>query len=239
MKIKFICEDPVASSCWSPMPAKDMMPDWYSKMPPAKESYAFEEGATKSIRGCVPVADYLTAGYIIPNIYEVTVWDKFVNFKKDMTISTAKHANTYDQPDQGLVLPREINVYTPEECPATSNGKAMKKNYFRFDTDWAIQTPPGYSCLIFQPHYLFEKKYHILPAIVDTDKFNKKIPVVGYCGDEGDFLRIAPGTPLLQVIPFKRDEWEMEIANEKILDKAKFYLYNVYKKLFHSEKSFK
>lgn len=238
MKIKFICEDPIASSHWKPIPAKDCLPKWYSNMPPAKTCYNFEESATKSIKGCVPVSDYLTSGYIIPNIYEVTIEDKFINFKKDMTISTAKHANTYDVPDQGLVLPREINVYMAEECPVESHNKKIKRNYFRFDTEWAIQTPPGYSCLIFQPYYFFEEKYHILPAIVDTDEFNKRIPVVGYCGTD-EFLRISPGTPLLQVVPFKRDEWEMEVVNEKILDKGKFYLYNVYKNLFHREKKFK
>jgi hypothetical protein len=102
-----------------------------------------------------------------------------------------------------------------------------------------VQTPPGYSCLVVQPYYLFQNEFSIMPAIIDTDKFNQKIPVVGYLTGVSDEVRFFCGDPLVQVIPFKRDNWESEFTTDTILKKSKYYLFNAYKKLFHSEKQFK
>jgi hypothetical protein len=78
-----------------------------------------------------------------------------------------------------------------------------------------------------------------MPAIIDTDKFNQKIPVVGYLTGAKDEVRFYCGDPLVQIIPFKRDNWESEFTADTILNKSKYYLFNAYKKLFHSEKQFK
>jgi hypothetical protein len=120
-----------------------------------------------------------------------------------------------------------------------STDKKNLANYFRFDSEWAVQTPPGYSCLVVQPYYLFQNQFSIMPAIIDTDKFNQKIPVVGYLTGAKDEVRFYCGDPLVQIIPFKRDDWESEFTADTILTKSKYYLFNAYKKLFHSKKQFK
>lgn len=235
-KIKFICEDTTAMNYWTPKPAKDWLPEWYEKIPKPKDLYEYDEEVNRTIRGCIPVEDIITAGYIIPNIYEIRITEKIENFKKEMLVRTGKRFLKTNLPDQGLNTREEIAIFNEKECPITSNNKLIKKNYFRIHSDWAVVTPPGYSCLIMQPYYFFERKFQIMPCIIDTDTYNKRITFVGYSNE--DYIKFHPGDPLLQVIPFKRDDWKMEISNEKILDKGKFFLYNVYKNVFHKKKSF-
>lgn len=246
MKIEFIIDDPKALEMWPVKPAKDYLPDWYSNLPPAKDNYTFEENVHTSIRSCLPVGDFLTSGYILFNVWETRIFEEIVNFKPTMRILTAKSGpsekkqfkdNENSDRKQGLYSNNNLDIYSEDECPI-HKGKKKNKNYFKMTTEWSIKTPNGYSCLVMQPFYLFEERYTILPAIIDTDQYPKKIPVVGYLNNCNE-LRLPAGVPLLQVIPFKRDTWVSQQKCDNILDKSKFFLYNAYKKLFHSEKIFK
>ena len=245
MKIKFNIDDKTALTHWKPVPARDCLPEWYANMSKAKDTYSFDENALKSIRACVPVEDFLTAGYILRATYEVRVSEKIENFVPKMNIMTASTVrNDLNDPNktddmQGLHSNNAVGIYAESMCPMRSNAKKHLGNYFRFDSEWTVQTPPGYSCLVVQPYYLFQNEFSIMPAIIDTDKFNQKIPVVGYLTGVSDEVRFFCGDPLVQVIPFKRDNWESEFTTDTILKKSKYYLFNAYKKLFHSEKQFK
>ena len=59
----------------------------------------------------------------------------------------------------------------------------------------------------------------------------------------GESVTIAPGTPLMQVIPIKREDWEMEtIVDEegkKRDTSLKFFLTNAYARIFHRKKVYK
>jgi hypothetical protein len=245
MKIKFNIEDQLALSHWPPIPAKEFLPEWYKNMPDAKESYGFDDQVVKSIKACVPVSDFLTSGYILKATWEVRVSEQTKNFVSQMGIITASmnenvsNVGKRTDKDQGLHPNIHANIYDAKECPMRYAKNKNLKNYFRFNSEWTITTPPGYSCLIIQPYYLFNTHYSIMPTIIDTDKFNEKIPIVGYLTGETDEVRFFCGDPLVQVIPFKRDDWELELTTNLIPNKSKFFLYNAYRKLFHAEKKFK
>jgi hypothetical protein len=246
MKIKFNIDDPLALTHWPPILAKDFLPEWYAKLPEVKESYAFNEIVTKNVRACVPVSDLMSSGYIIRATFEVRVSEKIINFAPAMSIQTAlevKDGNANSNTAQleqhlGLIPNGPVDVFDELSCPMKSRDKKRGK-YFKFESPWSIQTPPGYSCLVMQPYYFYNQDVQILPAIIDTDKFDKKIPVIGFLTGKTEEVRFFCGDPLLHIIPFKRDDWEAEFTSEKILDKSKFFLYNAYKRIFHSPKSFK
>ena len=236
-QIKFICEDSVLSKFWKPVPAHTSLPDWFTNLKPPKEDYKFNEDIVKNIRACAPAVDLINAGYFIPSSVEIKVVEKVVNFKESMTLTSAKHIVYPTRPDLGAPSESAAGVYNETECPVVNENK-KHRNYFMFDSEWAIETPPGYSCLVMQPYYHFEKRFNILPAIIDTDKFNKPIPVVGFLTGQKE-ATIMPGEHLIQVIPFKRDDWSMQIENRPIVNKSKFFLWNAYSKLFQGKKVFK
>ena len=252
MKIKFNINDSLALEHWPPILAKDFLPEWYTKLPEAKESYTFDEIVTKSVRACVPVSDLMSSGYIIRATFEVRVAEKLVNFAPAMKIQTALEVKDGNINDTNAAVAKNsdlekmfglnpngpVSIFEEPTCPMKSQDKKRGK-YFKFESPWSIQTPPGYSCLVMQPYYFYNQDVQILPAIIDTDKFDKKIPVIGFLTGKSEEVRFFCGDPLLHIIPFKRDDWEAEFTTEKILDKSKFFLYNAYKRIFHSPKSFK
>ena len=118
-------------------------------------------------------------------------------------------------------------------------------SFFKIINPWKIKTPPGYSCLFIPPMHREFDHFHILPGIVDTDKFmtNVNFPFCINQGKYPSFKKIFErGLPYVQVIPFKRDPWKMNISNlvpenDKFVD-FKTTILNWYKKKSWSKKIF-
>jgi hypothetical protein len=78
-----------------------------------------------------------------------------------------------------------------------------------------------------------------MPAIIDTDEFdlnNLNFP----CYLTDPVKLIKPGEPLVQVIPFKRDNWKHNLKYQPPTTRSKMnlFLHNMYKRAFHQKKSF-
>ena len=63
-EIEFLCGDKSVLKNFPIVPAKDCLPNWYSSLK------ANDNDGVPTIAGCWPVRDMVTAGYIIPNVYE-------------------------------------------------------------------------------------------------------------------------------------------------------------------------
>jgi hypothetical protein len=84
---------------------------------------------------------------------------------------------------------------------------------FKWNNYWRITTPAGYSCLFRQPSWRFDLPFYTASGIVDTDRHPVAVnfPFFFLNGWHGI---IEAGTPIVQVIPFKRDDWESEVVGE-------------------------
>jgi hypothetical protein len=114
---------------------------------------------------------------------------------------------------------------------------------------WAIKTPPGYSTMFIHPQLSMDSPLWAFPGIIDTDTFI----VDGHFSflvDKTFKGVIKQGTPLVQVIPFKREDWSSwtgeEIASEvssKALNTQRLKLrsnfVNAYKNKFRFKKEYK
>ena len=131
-------------------------------------------------------------------------------------------------------------------CPL--NKKNSDLPFHKIQNPWTIKTPPGYSCLFVPPLNNSDDRFSIIPGIVDTDTFNVEVnfPIV-MNGDKypKQELFIKKGTPYVQIIPFKRDNWKMKITphkqNQSLMNKI-FYRLNFwesYKNNFWKKKIWK
>ena len=180
----------------------------------------------------MPVYDLIQGGYIVPNPVE-----------QEFTVSprpdTGVQGFTREYPS-GWTIQAPQEGHEHEQCPVSVHG--VKRDYITFSVPWRIETPPGYSCLIMSPFYFFEERFKLFPAIIDTDTID-----VPWNNWPGVMLKskftLAPGEPLAQVIPFKREDWEMELeVNEEGIKRdtaLKFFLSDAYSKIFHRKKKFK
>jgi len=237
MEIEFISTNNAVTELFPPVPAKKFLPDWFKSLPSELTSPI----PAPTIKNCVPVTDMLTAGYIIKNSYEFDL--KINSNLKVSELGMTQYISwRCDAPESNY-----IDAHFHEQCPVQPAG--TKTDYFKIKNDWIIKTPKGYSCLILQPFYFFENRYKLMSAIVDTDKHDTPIIFTGYPTTLPEVeITIKPGDPLVQVIPFKRDDWNMKISEKEnhssllhffltrseALQKAR----RLYKNYMHTKKNF-
>jgi hypothetical protein len=194
-----------------PKPIKLNIPEWYKKL---------QHSATKlTIKGCVPVMDSLTTGYVLSLPQDILLKN---NVLEDNKIISRMIPSIQDK-----LKTINLNINT-EEVDQTHNreqveGSPINKKNLQFPIQkllnpWTIKTPPGYSCLFVPPLNNEDDRFSIIPAIVNTDTFSLPInfPFV-MNGDKYPVLDtvIKRGTPYVQIIPFKRDNWKMKITGTK------------------------
>jgi hypothetical protein len=136
-----------------------------------------------------------------------------------------------------------ISFHPIDQAPEYPNVKPHA--YPKWNNPWSIKTPKGYSTLFVQPMHR-ESMFTILPGIVDTDTYTAPVNFPMVINDP-DFEGLIPkGTPIAQVIPFKRDDWQIELGSTKELKKqykhqqklqTKFF--DRYKTMFWTSKNYK
>jgi hypothetical protein len=229
MNISFSTDNKVALEFFPPIPAKKFLPDWYKKASlHVCELNANMNGATNlSVKGCIPLQDYITNGYIIRAGHDVI-----------LTPGTRGDIHTFDwRTPSG-----SFSIHPHEQCPVNMNEK--KNDYIKVISNWSVETPSGYSCYFYQPEYFLEERFRLFPGIVDTDGYNAKnnCDPVHFPGllTAKETIVIEAGTPLMVVFPFKREKW---IANSYFHEPIRYrtvsaFISRGYKKLFHKTKSF-
>jgi hypothetical protein len=170
-----------------PSPSSKSVPGWFRKM----ESVA--EGIM-TVKKCVPFLDALTSGYTIPLAADV-YWDKGRGSFESDAVSTVVSGHH-------IVQSKDVKI--PEEYDLQPH---------KWINYWHIQTPRGYSSLITHPLNRTDLPFYCFSGVVDTDKHPMIInfPFVLRKDFDG---KIEAGTPLVQVIPFKRDRWSSNFIEE-------------------------
>jgi hypothetical protein len=211
-----------------PVPAYTMVPDWYKQT----ESYidgdkkpSGDGGTRATIKRCMPVFDSITAGYLI--LLPADIW---VSIKDD--------EQYFEWSNFGL-----ISFHPIEQAPL--HPAKNKYPYAKFNNAWGIRTPKGYSVEIMQPVHR-ESVFTILHGVVDTDKYTAPINFPMVINDPTFEGIIPKGTPIAQVVPFKRESWQMELGKESdLIDQnnvtvelqTKFF--DRYKNMFRTIKEYK
>jgi hypothetical protein len=232
--IKFIPSHNVESGIFNPpVPASKLIPEWYknqNKYTSGTKEYNKHNGnINHTIKGCMPVFDMMTAGYI----YTLPA-DVVISRDADGSINTLWSTNSLT-----LIESHPRTQYDKYNVP-----KEYDVAGFKFINPWTTQTPDGYSCLFIQPSFRDDLPFSVIPAIVDTDKHPMSVNFPFFI--RKDFEGLIPmGTPIMQIIPFKREEWSHEIVKEHDIDLYKKWknaegkMGNRYKTFFRSQKSWK
>lgn len=185
-----------------PYPATQAVPDWWKAMTPYSKSVDNPKGSKLIVNNlvsnagpkkCVPMLDALTSGYIIPLWSDVQVSNsgenKWVTWRTSQPVFEAHGEQARE-------------VQTPV---------GFNEEVFKFQNKWRILTPKGYSCLIVQPFGYRQTGVQAVPAVIDTDRSSLEIlPPVWFANDFEGILE--KGTPIVQVIPFKRSDWKAEYS---------------------------
>jgi hypothetical protein len=187
-----------------PKPSKNYIPDWYKKLKPftsgdytlntvgVNDKYSSQKTAKK----CVPFLDTMTSGYMLETWCDIEVKEKDMLGEKSFEIG-------WLELDWHMIEPRA-------ETPGLGAPPGYFSSPVSLKTPYYIKTPPGYSILLTQPFNRFDLPFFALSGIVDTDKhplFPGSFPIYVKRNSYGV---IPKGTPIVQIIPFKRENWVSE-----------------------------
>ena len=212
-----------------PKPAVKEVPDWYKNtqeyMGDQGKKVANDGSRPHTIKKCIPVFDAITAGYILYT-------------QVDVQVSQQDGLPYYNWASQDA-----ISFHPIEQAPL--HPARNEAPYPKWNNPYAIKTPPGYSVLFTQPMHR-QSVFTILDGIVDTDEYKAPVNFPFVLNDVKWEGIIPAGTPMAQVIPFKRESWEHRIGSNKerieqdnISRKLKTLFFNSYKRQFWSRKEYK
>lgn len=220
--IKFSIDETLRDVFPEPKRSSKYLPEYYKKL----SSQSDTNPKSGTAKRCVPFMDAVTAGYIIPLWSDVYVTadngEIELTFPDNLPINESLGHHGYEQ---------------LEDHPASDT--PYGKDFMKFINPWIVETPPGVSCLFTTPLNHFETRFKLIDGIVDTDNYYNQVnfPFI-WTGGDGEFF-IEKGTPLVQVIPFVRYDFnDYEITtidyqrNEKTLALLGTVLKFGYKKYF-------
>lgn len=190
----------------APTPASKNIPEWYKKQPAYggndEEMMIKSGGSTSTIKRCLPIFDMINSGYII-----YIPCDIYMD-------ATDPEKLKWSLPHFASQLKRDlVSSHAPEQVSNYPlNEKQYHKQIFRIMPFWAVGTEKGYSCLFTEPFHADPVPFRTFGGIVDTDKYiadgHYSIQI-----EKGFKGVIERGTPLVQVTPFKRDNYSMELVD--------------------------
>ncbi len=185
--ITFCCAPEDDGVIAAPVLAKAVLPDWYRKLPPVDSTRVTATDNGLTIKRCLPFLDAMTTGWILPIAATVRL----------EILDGGRTVNAGWEFDKVMVS--NHHAYQIAGSPQEPRPPCKFHNY------WTISTPPGWSCLFVPPLNRHQPVFDLMAGVVDTDSYRSPVhfPFIPTAPD--GVYTLEKGTPLAQVIPFRRD----------------------------------
>jgi hypothetical protein len=185
-----------------PVPAVKIIPDWWkniSKYSSKNNKINLNPGPSVTVKQCAPTIDALSSGYVI------TLWADLLVTQNEF--GPYIKCNELSEPPIDVWSERQLNNF---EVPDGFSSVAFK--YFH---GWNIITPPGWSTLFIHPVGYQNLPIRAISGVVDTDILKTPVNCPFFVKENFEGV-IEKGTPMVQIIPLKREVWESEFTNPGI-----------------------
>ena len=198
--------------------AKDLQTGEYYKAPKEvcpfpKEGTTDDYGKIPTWKACPAIMDGFSTGYVLKTPCDITFFkgsDGFI----DVKVSDLKH--------------KDFCTRRPS-MPQFEHPYGYHKEHFAWYSEWGLELPDGYSALFMTPMNRFDLPFLNTTGVVDSDKVHLlgTFPFFIPTNWEGT---IPAGTPYMQILPFKREDWNHEVETlnqneiyDKMVNNMKFY----------------
>ncbi len=202
--IKFFSNHPKTNSASVSAPVSTIkeLPEWYIdadrfyKMPNGESYIGPDGGKVPTWKSCPAMYDALGSGYVLRTPVDI---EFFVN--------AAGHIDCKVSDD---AYKEFVTVRPPMPDFKTPHG--YEDYHFAWYFDWGIQTDKGYSTIYLTPMNRFDLPFQNTTGMIDTDSVSLpgRLPFFIAKGWTGT---IPAGTPYVQLIPFKREDWKSKVEN--------------------------
>lgn len=198
--------------------AKNELTGEYYKAPQGvcpfpKEGTEDDYGKIPTWKACPAIMDAFLTGYVLKTPCDLTF------FKND-----------YGSIDVKIDDEQHLDFCSKRfAMPQFEHPKGFYKDHFAWYPDWGLELPQGYSAIYMTPMNRFDLPFMNTTGIIDNDSVHL-LGTMPFFIAEGWEGTIPAGTPYVQIIPFKRENWshELEYLNHKdmydrMISNASFY----------------
>lgn len=221
---------------YAPKPAFQLVPDWYKETESYLGGKKTPDGSGVSsgtIKRCMPVFDAINSGYYL--VTHTDIWVKQIAQNPEKPDEKTPY---YEWPSSNPIAFHPI-----EQAPVHPN--ATGTPIPKWINPWGIKTPKGYSTLFIAPVHR-DNPFVAMAGVVDTDAYTAPVNIIFTLANPTFEGLVPAGTPIVQIIPFKRDEWKMLIGNQedlieqnKVTNKLRSKFFDSYKSLFRANKEYR
>jgi len=188
------------------VPALTALPQWYKDKKAHMVGYPpFQQHASGTFKACPVIFDSMTQGYILP------LW-------ADLYVEPTQN------PENGEIMPSFfwgkgiedgplMTMFNVEMTEGMPNVDKTNLPPFKLNSPWILKTSKGYSTLFIAPLNNRDIMFEAISGVIHTDVFTTFIDIPFIWTGPSDFKGIIKqGTPMLQLIPFKREKFQHEIG---------------------------
>lgn len=169
-----------------PGPSSRRIPTWYRDLDGVIDG-------VETIKKCMPVLDGFLSGYTIVSPVDIHFDENGVTTNSEIPV-----LETHDKLQiEGFRVPEEYHAQP-----------------FKWINYFTLKTPKGYSTLFVHPMNQIDLPFYSLGGIVDTDKHPVPVNFPFFIKKSFSGI-IRANTPIIQAIPFKREDWTHSIDEEK------------------------
>lgn len=186
--LTFLCRPEDEGVIAPPIPAKSHLPDWFRKLPAVSKDHLSPGNNGLTVKRCMPFLDAMTTGWLLTLAATVRL-----EVSQGGTIVTA-----------GWEFDRTM-VSNHGQHQVAGNPQAPNPPC-KFHNYWSVRTAPGWSCLFVPPLNRGDQPFECVAGIVDTDSYFAEIHFPFFATAPDGLYTIEKGTPLVQVIPLRRDD---------------------------------
>jgi hypothetical protein len=164
--------------------AKECLPDYWKKMESKMQS------GDGTVRKCPGISDWLGLGYIIPAWSDIDI-DQTSEYGPTATMFNGREG---------------VSGHSPGQCKGMLDQKSHHGGSLKLHYNWSITTSPGWSIMIVPLWYWKDQPWKIMPGIIHSDNHHGEVNLNLILKSKEPHIHIPAGTPLVQIIPFKREE---------------------------------
>lgn len=169
-----------------PRAAKHELPNWFQNLEGVVQG-------TRTVKACPPFIDAMAMGY-------------HLTLSADIYINKGELQQISKVP---VVIQFSENTFAVHAIP-----DEFIKSPFQLQNFFITETPKGYSSLVLPPLNRPDLPFMTMSGVVETDTF--PAPIKPFFFIRQDFTGvIKEGTPIAQVIPFKREDWSSKVHDKK------------------------
>lgn len=205
-----------------PQPSKNFIPKWLRTIPPQVDNGNTAKLLPKlrTVKKCPSFAEIYKEGFIL-----VAPFDIWLSIRTE----DGKEYMEWRTPHKELELDVHPHPQMVDHLPKDSGVRGVFKLIYPFK----CITPKGYSIRQMPLFYHFNKDWVVPYGVVNTDKHHELNIQILYTSTEDEVL-IKKGTPIVQIIPFKRSD-RIKMVYKKYTEKlhrktlfSNFFIFTVF-----------